>query len=376
MFLKADLRHVTKGCNEFACNLYRQLAKEENGNLCFSPTCISMALAMVLAGSKGETAAELAKLLHLELPSSRINRAFRAMRESSIEGVEFRFANRLWPATNYPISSNYADELQDSYGASPQTLDYTNDTEGARQIINTWVEKQTRGRITDLIPPGVLTQLTRLTLTSAIYFLGKWENEFEEQLTEDRTFHLTAAESIQAPTMYQSGSFRTEVHEGCDVVEIPYDKDYSMVIMVPRELDGQHSIWERPDVSQVLNWAVPSSNELLDLYLPKFRLTFSRQLEDSLIRLGAKLPFSESADFTLLSNERENFLDSILHKAFVEVNEEGTEAAAATGMIVRISMPSPTPRVVRVDRPFLFLIRDNRTGLIHFLGRVMDPSKA
>lgn len=375
----AEMDSVAAANNAFAYDLYRQLARRE-GNLFFSPYSLSSALAMVYGGAGGETAAQLAQALHIQLPPDEFHRALAELTgtlNASDEAYDLAVANALWGQRGYPFRSEFLELTDRFYQAGLHEVDYT--TEGAREearkAINAWVEEQTRGKIQNLIHPGDLSALTRLVLTNAIYFKGAWEAPFLPDATGPMPFHLEAGRTVDVPMMFQSGDFLYAENETAQLLEMPYaGGDLSMVLFLPKS-GGLKELEGALDPEQVQSWLSEGSKQEVEVYLPKFTFAQRVVLNDLLQDLGIVDAFSPSrADFSGMATGPDLYLSQVIHQAFVEVNEEGTEAAAATGIGMRVtSLPLNPPPVFRADRPFLFLIRDLSSGTILFMGRVVDP---
>ncbi|HEY8531069.1 MAG TPA: serpin family protein, partial [Limnochorda sp.] len=374
-----DIDAVASTNNAFAFDLYRQLAKEE-GNLFFSPYSLSIALAMVYGGASGQTAAQLAQALHIELPADTFHRAVselaRAL-EAPNDAYDLSVANALWGQKGYPFRSEFLELTSSYYQAGLHEVDYTSASsrEAARRAINAWVEEQTQGKIRNLIQPEDLSDLTRLVLTNAIYFKGAWEAPFHPDATRPMPFHLAAGATVDVPTMHQSADFLYAENETVQVLELPYaGGKLSMVVVLPKE-GGLQALEETIDPQQVQAWLAQGSKREVEVYLPRFTLAQRVVLNDVLQALGVVDAFDPTrADFSGMAEDRDLYLSQVIHQSFIEVHEEGTEAAAATGIGMRItSLPANPPPVFRVDRPFIFLIRDGSTGTILFMGRVADP---
>jgi serpin B len=250
-------------------------------------------------------------------------------------------------------------------------------TEKARQQINAWVEEQTQGKIRDLIPPGALDSLSRLVLTNAIYFKGDWTKPFDKGDTKDAPFHVTTRQKFDVPMMYQESRFPFWAGESLKILELPYGTgDLSIMVLLPDEIEGLAKLEARLTDDNLTRWLSGLRREKVRVYLPRFKLTSQFQLASTLKDLGMTLAFlSDEADFSGMDGKQDLFISAVLHKAFVDVNEEGTEAAAATGIVVgatAVLIPKEPP-VFRADHPFVFLIRDNRTESILFLGRLVNP---
>jgi serpin B len=373
---------VVDGNNQFAFDLYDELAHDRDGNLLFSPYSISTALAMTYAGARGNTAAEMAEVLHFTLPHQRLHPAFGQiiadLNDAEREGYELSVANRLWGQRGLNFLPEFLATTRDQYQAPLEQLDFARNTEQARQTINGWVEGQTHDRIKDLIPEGALNRLTRLVLTNAIYFKGDWEHQFDEDLTEPSPFMVTPDEELSVPMMHQTNRFGYAALPECQILEMPYaGEDLSMVAVLPNEMDG---------LAELEEWLTPETlDDSIDqlqtrdvsVFMPKFEMTSDCKLADLLVSMGMPEAFSDCADFSGMTGRKDLKISNVLHKAFMELNEEGTEAAAATAVIVETTSASVSPLppipVFRADHPFAFFLRDNLTGSILFMGRVVEP---
>jgi serpin B len=374
---------LVEGNSAFAFELYQAL-REQEGNLFYSPYSISVALAMTYAGARGETAQQMAGTLEFLLEQDRLHPAFNwldlelAKRGEGAQGKDdkgFRLniVNAIWGQKDYEFLSDFLDVLAENYGAGLRILDFINETEESRLAINAWVSDQTEGRIKDLIPQGVITWLTRLVLTNAIYFNAAWAYPFDEDMTTDGPFYLIDGGQVTIPMMKQTESFGYTDGEGYQAVELLYDGDeLSMVIILPA--DGQFEVFEEglqaDEVSDII-----SGLQLTEVVLtmPQFEFDSEFSLKDTLAEMGMPVAFSTGADFSGMTGGRDLYISEVLHKAFVSVDEAGTEAAAATAVPMELTAVPDTPVEVTIDRPFIFLIRDIETGAILFVGRVMNP---
>jgi len=374
-----ELAAVGGGNNQFAFDLYGRLAGEQDGNLFFSPYSVSTALAMTYAGARGNTEAEMADTLHFTLSQDRLHPAFGSiisdLNDSQREGYQLNVANRLWGQQGYGFLAEYLDVTRQHYGAELAQLDFIGETEQSRLTINHWVEEQTQQKITNLIPSGALSPWTRLVLTNAIYFKGDWKYQFAPELTQGASFQAAPGEQLSVQMMHQQRRLNYAALPTFQMLEMPYTgEDLSMLALLPNEPDGLAELesWltaERLD--QSIDQLFAST---VSVFLPKFEMTSQFGLTPVLASMGMPEAFNAgAADFSGMSGERDLFISSVIHKAFVEVNEEGTEAAAATGVVVGTTSVPPLPELFRADHPFLFLIRDNRTESILFLGRVTHP---
>jgi serpin B len=383
----SDLAQVAQDNNAFAIELYGQL-RHQSGNLFFSPESISAVLAMTYAGARGDTAAEMAKILHFTLPPERLHSAMGALlrdRNAAHDGYQSKEADALWVQTGYALLPEFLKLNEDSYSAGLKQLDFKSATEASRQTINQWVEQQTGNKIRELLQPGNVNSDTRLVLTNAIYFNANWAMPFKKENTKDEDFRVSATQTIKTPLMHMSKSFKYCDGGSFQALEIPYwQSNLSMIVLLPKDTDGLSAL-ERSltpfTIRQILPRLSPAAT--VALTLPKFTMEVQFKLADMLTAMGMKEAFDwKKANFSGIASretmQRDGnlFIGAVIHKADVDVNEEGTEAAAATGIAVRgAALRSPPPIIFRSDHPFMFLIRDNRSGSILFLGRVTDPSK-
>ncbi len=372
---------VSEAGNQFALDLYGQLSKSQPGqNLFFSPVSISIALAMTTAGAKGQTEAEMAQALHLAgiLPQAHAEYRKALERWNSADkdrGYQLRVANRLWGQKSFPFLAGYLALTRQEYGAELGLMDFVGQADAARAEINAWVEKQTAARIKDLIHKGDIDDHTRLVLTNAIYFKGDWANQFKKGQTHDADFTVSSTRKVKVPMMRQTHGYRFVQKDGVQVLELPYKGDgLSMFVLLPTAADGLHGLEKSLSASRIAELRAAMWQHKVEVHLPKFKLEASFALKETLEGLGIKLAFTDAADFSAMDGKKDLYLSAVVHKAFVEVNEEGTVAAAATGGIMGFKSARPEPLVVfRADHPFVFMICDNRDGSILFLGRVTDP---
>ncbi len=378
--VSTDVRAVAEDSNRFALDLYARLRTGQADNLFFSPASLSTALAMTYAGARGETAEQIAKVLHFTIPQERLHPAFGELRrawyvDGKDRGYRLAVANRLWGQQGSHFLPGFMALTREHYGAELAQVDFARQAEPARQRINTWVEEQTQGRIRDLIPPGVLGPMTRLVLTNAIYFKGDWTEPFRKEATQAAPFHISAGQRAEVPLMYRREHFRYWAGDGLKILELPYGEgDLAMLVLLPDEVEGLPALEAKLSAEGLSRWQSLLRKQEVQVHLPRFKLTSRFQLADVLKAMGMPRAFMPGvADLTGMSSEEELYLSAVIHKAFVDVNEEGTEAAAATGIAVKATAAIAQPAVFRADHPFVFLIRDNRTGSILFLGRLVDP---
>jgi serpin B len=335
---------------------------------------------MTYAGARGQTAEQMAKTMHFSLEPQRLDQAFGALLHE-LNGAgkrrdyELHAANVLWGQKGHRFLPEFLKVTRDAYGAPLHEVDFAA-TEQARQAINTWVEHQTKDKIRDLIAQGVLSPETRLVLTNAIYFKGKWEREFKKSLTHDQPFHVTADRDVQVPLMNQTENFKYLDAVSFQALELPYKgKDLSMVVFLPRKVNGLAEFEKSFTTGKALDALSHMRQDKVRVTLPRFKMTQEFELARVLSDMGMPSAFRASAaDFSGMDGQRDLLISAVIHKAFVDVNEEGTEAAAATAVGIRATAVRITP-VFRADHPFVFLIRDNHSGNILFLGRVVEPKK-
>ncbi len=377
-----DVRSVATGMNTFAFDLYGTL-RAKDGNLFLSPYSLSTALAMTWAGARGETEKEMAAALRFPLGQESLHPAYGALiDELNAAGRSGDFAlavaNRLWGQAGYKILPEFRKTVKASYGAELVPADFRNDSEGVRKEINGWVEQQTKNKIRDLIGPNVLGSDTRMVLVNAIYFKGLWKDAFDERVTAPTPFHREGAAPVDAQMMRRVDHYRYAEDADVQVLELPYKGEgLSMIVLLPRAADGRKALEDRLSAGKVQSWMDAMQSKKVDVRLPRFKMTSQFSLAEQLGALGMKSAFTGDADFSGMTGNRDLFISAVIHKAFVDVNEKGTEAAAATAVVMELTAARPEPPSVefKADHPFVFLIRDNASGAILFLGRMMDPAE-
>jgi serpin B len=378
------IQEVVNGNNNFAFDLYSELDKSEKGNVFYSSYSISAALAMTYEGAKGQTADEIKSVFHF--PEGNTLRSNFAAIYNDINGeneaYESRTGNALWVQQDYPLLEDYTIKVEKYYGGKVANLDFIGETEKSRQTINAFIEEQTNDRIKDLIAPGVLGLLTRLVITNAIYFNGTWEWEFDSSDTDEREFKITPDNIIQVPMMLMSpdkARFNYADTENLQILELPYKGgNLSMLIFLPK--GNVESIKSSLTAEKLAELKGKMQETSLDaIYLPKFEFDTKYNLNGYLKALGMPTAFDDSgkADFSGMTSAEKLFIGLVIHQAYVKVDEKGTEAAAATA-VVMLGESSAEPRdliIFRADHPFIFLIQEKETGNILFLGKVTDPTK-
>ena len=393
-----DVLQLACDNSNFAFDLYSALSDGE-GNLFFSPFSISQVLAMAYAGARGETERQMAETLRYSLPQQRLHRAFKTLdsdlqskdeissgsRDSDEDNSRFRLniANAVWGQEGYKFHGDFLHTLGENYGGEVRRLDFSSEPEESRVTINDWVAKETEDKIKDLFPQGSIGSATRFVLTNAIYFNAVWSYPFFLKDENKRPFHLLDGGKIEVPMMtadYDEEIFGYSDGKGFQAIELPYRRyssvDASMVIFLPDEGDFREfeNSLNSNTLEQVLR-EFDSDRRNLILTMPLFKYESDFLLDNTLANMGMPDAFSDASDFSGITDETSVWINAVVHKAFVSVDEEGTEAAAATGVGFLMSAREiEEPITVTIDRPFIFLIRDEPTGAILFLGRVMDPS--
>jgi len=380
----ADQTEAVSGSNAFAVDLYAQL-RSQPGNLFFSPESISTAFGMAYAGARGQTATEMQHVFHFTLPPDKLHPAMGALlnqMNAAHKGYELRVADALWAQQDADFLPDYLKLVQSDYGAGFRRVDFKSSPDAVRGAINAWVEKQTNDKIKDLLGPGVLNATTRLVLTNAIYFKGDWQDPFEEDATQKEEFHLSSSQWAMAPLMHRTGGYSYYDGGTFQELELPYaGNEMSMVVLLPKETDGLPALEKLFTSGAAGDWLgklEPADKVILTF--PRFTMTQQFELSSALSTMGMAQAFTNSADFSGMTGKPDFTISAAIHKAYIDVNEKGTEAAAATSIVMRATamrapFPEPPPIVFRADHPFLFLIRDTKTGAILFLGRVTDPTK-
>jgi len=385
----AETAGFARSSNAFGLDLYRRV-RVKPGNLILSPASISIALTMTWGGARGETAEQMRRVLHFEgtVDDLRATAGHLALALQDPERpVTFRIANQLFAEKTYELQREFVEKTRSAFGAPLELLDFRQAPEASRSIINRWVEEKTEERIEDLVPPGGITADTRLALVNAIYFLGDWEEPFAREATRPAPFHLSALESIDVPTMHRQGRFGIVHREGLTALELPYARSgaagLSMVVLVPDAVDGLEALEAALEAGKLEELLAALTLDEVRLALPRLEVSpgASLALAEDLRQMGMPLAFDPArADFRGIADPPDAadrpVIGEVFHKGFVKVDEKGTEAAAATAVIMQRAGAALAPAPVRelkVDHPFLLLIRDQSSGLILFLGRVTDP---
>ena len=374
--IASTVQATVDASNRFAFDLYRRYSTE-GGNILFSPYSISTALSMTYEGARGKTAKEMKAVFHfVEEPSERRPAVARIFNVLNSEDREYTLhtVNALWMQEGYPILKEYIDTVADYYGGEANLLNFAGAPEESRVIINDWVEERTNDRIKDLFPPGTIHPLTRLVLTNAIYFRGDWLIPFDEEETRKEEFHVSFTESVEVDMMCLYGvKFNYTETDEIQVLELSYKgKDMSMIILLPKEEDLGYieSTLSHDKLNELIDGLEETT--LLYVFLPRFTFKTKYFMKKDLMEMGMPTAFTPSADFSGIVEVERLWIDIVIHQAFIEVNEKGTEATAATGIGMTMGL-SPKP-IFCADHPFIFIIQDRVTGAILFMGRVMNPT--
>ncbi len=377
-----EIDTVVKANNQFAFDLYAKY-RSKDGNVFYSPYSISSALAMTYEGARGKTAEEIQAVFHFPQDASIRRDSFLKINQQ-INKKDKKYAlstaNALWAQKDYKFLNDYFSLVDQYYSGKVTNLDFVRETENSRITINSWVAERTNDKIKDLIPSRLITPDTALVLTNAIYFKGFWLKRFNKDNTREEEFRISSDNKIKTQMMHLSGKeakFNYAETKDLQILELPYEgNDLSMIILLPKEEDLK--VLEGSLSSEKLSeWKGFLGMEQVNIYVPKFKFETKCFMAQDLKEMGVLTAFGGGADFSGMTGTRDLFISEVIHQAFVDVNEEGTEAAAATAVIMRTSMvrePEPV-KVFKADHPFIFIIQDRETGNILFMGRVSDPSK-
>lgn len=380
----SGVQEAVKGNNEFAMEMYSEI-NESGKNLFFSPWSISSALAMTFEGAKAKTAEEMKTVLHLQGNDlerrSSFAKIFNALNKNNSD-YELSTANALWAQENYPFLEDYVNTTKKYYSAEFTNMDFVNKTEESRKTINSWVEEKTNDKIKNLIPAGTLNEMTRLVLTNAIYFKGDWQTPFDKTKTKKENFKVNETTTVQADMMsLKEGKekFNYGETEELQIIEMAYKgKELSMIALLPK--NNISEVESMLSAEKLNEWKDSMHKKEVYVYFPKFKFETKYFIANNLSEMGMPTAFSSNADFTGMfdsSKTNENlFISEVIHQAFVQVDEEGTEAAAATGVVMAGTAMPTDPIEFRADHPFIFIIQENSTGSILFMGKVIDPTSS
>lgn len=363
--------------NGFSFEMYSELGINSDENVFFSPYSIFVALAMTYEGAHGDTAAQMKNVLGFEqndeVSLCSFGRIYNLLNIDS--EYTLNTANALWTMKDYPFLEEYLNFVDNYYMGKATDVDFTNPSEAA-EIINSWVEENTGGKIEDMLSSSDISPSTVLILSNAIYFKGLWMTQFDIEDTVDRDFEITPTEIVQVPTMVLTGSeesFNYSETDDLQILELPYKGDaVSMIIILPKE-NNISSVEQMLNNENLATWMDSMYPTVVDIYLPKFTHKTEYNLKEMLIAMGMDIAFSPDADFSGMNGYGDLFIEKVLHKAFIEVNEKGTEAAAATTVHILERATPEQPKVFDANHPFIYLIQHKETETILFMGKVVDP---
>jgi len=375
---KSDVEQVAHSTNAFGVDLLTGIAP--GANAAISPASISLCTAMAAAGAEGETRDEMNGVLHIDLPDNQFHPAAAALvkllHDDQSDGLSLRIANAIFVQDAFPIAPAYETRLADFFGAAAHPLDFTADPGGSADIINAWVAARTNDRITDIVSQEMFNAMTRLVLANAIHFDGKWLSPFEHESTYKKDFHLLDGSVKKVDTMHDDKYLPYAADETAQVLEMPYrGEKFSMLFILPRERGGLPALREQLTAERLKAWTDSLVRQQVEVALPKFEFESSYELTEPLQALGMKRAFdAAAAEFGRICTAEPLFIAKVLHKTYIRVDEEGTEAAAATAAGAEaLSEPHPEPTRFIADHPFLFALRHRETGAILFIGQVLDP---
>jgi serpin B len=380
--MAADTASVVSGNNQFAFDLYAKLAVTNwDDSFFFSPYSISTALGMTWAGARGNTESQMAQVLHFEANQAAEHAAFSGL-QSQLNAVQekqqvmLNIANGLWAQQDQRFLPAFLNLAQNDYGAKVEQVDFRTGAEGARKEINGWVGDKTSGRVKELVNPNDVNEGTRLVLVNAIYFKGQWQTPFKVSDTQSALFMMPLDASTSVKMMNQIASFNYAEADGLQLLELPYaGGDLSVVVLLPRDLTGPDVPKYQWTAANLNRWLALARKQKVNVFLPKFKLTSEFTLGSTLREMGMTNAFTSQADFSGMDGGHDLFISEVIHKAFVEVNEEGSEAAAATAVTTFGAAPPPgNVALFRADHPFIFVIRDVHSGGILFFGQFTAPT--
>jgi serpin B len=376
--IKPEAKVVAEGNSRFALEVFSKL-KDLDANPIVSPFSISCVLAMTYGGARGNTERQIAQTLHFSTNQLSFHTGMADLLASltnlaSRGEIELKLSNGLWPQSGYQIAPEFLNLCRNDYRADVDFVDFKAGAEPARRRINAWIEHSTKGKIGNLFTPGALNADTRMVLANAVYFKGKWASRFDKTKTRARPFWVTPEEAVQVPVMSQKSTFPYLLDGDTQILELPYrDGEISMIVLLPKERNGLLGLEQQLTSENLSSWIDRLAPANVDVLLPKFKMNSRFSLNQTLVVMGMPDGFDEvRADFTGMTAQRPFFINVVEHAAMVEVDEEGTVAAAATGMSFGCAK-QPAPATFHADHPFIFLILDRSTRTLLFIGKVVNP---
>jgi len=373
-----SVNSLVDSLNTFSLDFYNEIIDEEDGNIFFSPYSIFTAFSMAYEGADGNTADEMKEVLNILQNDSKtlgsFGRIYNLLNQNQV-GYKISTANAFWKNYDYFFLDSYINILKNFYMAEANELDFSKNVEAA-ETINTWIEEQTNGKIKDLIEPDILSEVTKLVLTNAIYFKGDWAYPFNKELTYESDFTLDSNDTKTVDMMVsdsENSVFNYTTTDELQIIELPYyGNEMSMIIVLPKEnnITAAESVISAENIT---TWKSDFYETEITVKIPKFKFETKYLLNSIMQNMGMLDAFTSNADFSKMDGTRELFISKALHQAYIDVNEEGTEAAAATAIVVELKA-IPDPKEFTADHPFIFLIEHKPTDSILFMGKVMDPS--
>ncbi len=378
LIASASAQTASESVSAFTFQMYQKVAEKEKGNIFFSPYSISSAMAMTYVGAANETQNQIASTLHFTKDTKALATSMGGLHQSLLskngKGLELSISNRVWVEQTYKVKCSYKRTLKKRFKTSFGKADFIGNFQLERVKINDAVATDTKSLIKDLIPQGGLSPITRLVLTNAIYFKGKWEKQFNPERTRKGDFYVDNSTTVSAQYMTSKEQYNYYEDETLMAVELPYSNDITMLVILPAEGTTISDLGKT--LNQQKYQAITSElySDEVSLMLPKFKSEASLTLSNTLKEMGMPIAFTDDADFTGISNRNDLKITDVFHKAFIEVSEEGTEAAAATAVVVGVKS-MPMTRTFKANRPFIYIIRDTKTGTPLFIGRLMNPNR-
>ena len=364
--------------NQFAFDFFKQISMSEKGNIFFSPISLSTAMGMTYAGTAGETQKQIAKVFHFPANSKK----FHSQQGSTIkwlgskaDSIELSIVNMLWAEKTYPFKNSYSKLIKKTYSAAVEPVDFINKYEESRTLINDNILKATNDKIKNLLPAGSVNNLTRLVLTNAVYFKANWQTKFEKDKTIDAKFYVTPQDPLKCRMMGAKSNFNYFEDAKIQALDLSYSgNNYSMLIILPRNNESVEELVKGMTQESLSTITKGLTLEKINISIPRFQFSTGYQLKQVLSEMGMPQPFSDDANFSNMTSRNDLKISDVFHKAFIEVNEQGTEAAAATAVVVRMKSIG-NEKFFTANHPFVFLIREKSTGTILFMGRMVDPTK-
>jgi len=374
-----DIEDVVTGNNEFSFSLYDEI-NNEAANVFFSPYSISSALAMTYNGAREKTKEEMADVMNFNKNEESLSKNFSALNSHitnlTSKKIQLNIANSIWGQQDYGFEKRFLELNNKYYGAGVKEVNFKENYKSIRKDINKWVENKTQEKITDLIKSNMLDPMTRMVLVNAIYFNGKWAFPFKEEDTYEDVFYIYSECKTKTDFMERQVSLKYYEDDLAQVVEIPYSgKSLSMMVILPKERYGMEQLEHQLNENLYHSYQKSMKTKKVKLTLPKFKITDDFELNEPLKNLGMESAFGKNADFSGMTGKKDLYISNVVHKSFVEVNEEGTEAAAATGVVMRKTSVNMDKKEFKADHPFVFFIKDNEHDTILFMGRIMNPEK-